>query len=378
MTFNLCAIAQNFEPGVTYKDSTGFIEFMAGNVPVIISTPHGGYLEPDSIPDCPNCSSLRDAFTQEIARDLSTVYFEHTGCYLHVVINLLHRIKLDANRTKEDATGGEAILENAWIAYHAFIDSAKATIIEDFDRGLFLDIHGHAHANERIELGYLLSKAELQKTEQELNTPEIVMESSIQALVNSNLQSLTHAELLRGPNSFGTLMDQKGFPSVPSSSDIYPLDTESYFTGGFNTRRHGSFSGGTIDAIQLEFNQSIRLDSTTRAILVDSLVNSIIEYIDLHYYDDFLEFQCNGTTNITELESDRSIQLYPNPSNEVINFAGLQQLAEVLIFDLFGKQVGKYLWDGNALNVEDLNFGNYIIVVKNKQVCKTFKFLKLP
>lgn len=377
ISFNLYSVSQTFEPGISYSDSTGFIEFIAGNVPIIISAPHGGYLEPDSIPDCPDCSTIRDAYTQEIARGISETYFNKTGCYPNIIINLLHRRKLDANRDIEEATGGTPILESAWFSYHDFIDSAKINIEQNFGKGLFLDLHGHAHEIQRIEMGYLLSKSELQMTNQEINTSEIVDESSIHELANSNLQSLSHAELLRGEYSLGTLMDQKGFPSVPSSSDLFPLDNEPYFTGGYNTRRHGSISQGTIDAVQFEFNQSVRFDSNTRKMLIDSLVSSIIEYVDYHYYDNFSEIQCNVISNTSEIESKKLIRIYPNPSNEVINITGLNQFSEVLIFDIFGKQVGSHKWVGNPLNVNYLDFGNYLIIIKNDQLFKTFKFLKI-
>jgi hypothetical protein len=43
--------SQNYIPGNTYYDSTGYVKYIAGNLPLIISAPHGGSLEPTSIPD---------------------------------------------------------------------------------------------------------------------------------------------------------------------------------------------------------------------------------------------------------------------------------------------------------------------------------------
>ena len=75
------------------------------------------------------------------------------GEYPYVVINNLHRSKLDANRDKPEATFGEEVPEVAWNEYHNFIDRAKAEISEP---GLFIDVHGHGHANNWAELGYLI------------------------------------------------------------------------------------------------------------------------------------------------------------------------------------------------------------------------------
>ena len=73
--------------------------------------------------------------------------------YPYVVINNLHRIKLDANRDKPEATFGEPIPEEAWEESHRLIDQFKS----DIDgQGLFLDMHGHGHENNWAELGYLI------------------------------------------------------------------------------------------------------------------------------------------------------------------------------------------------------------------------------
>ncbi len=44
------------------------------------------------------------------------------GTYPHVVINNLHRLKLDANRDKPEATFGEETPELAWEEFHNYID----------------------------------------------------------------------------------------------------------------------------------------------------------------------------------------------------------------------------------------------------------------
>ena len=287
--------AQTFTPGSTYHDDTGYVRYQAGNLPIVISAPHGGSLEPASIPDrdCAGCSVIKDSWTQTIAEGLYDAIFEQTGCYPHLIINLLHRKKFDANRDIGDAADGEPTVEQAWYGYHEFIDSAKAQVVEDYNRGLFLDIHGHAHTIQRIELGYLLSGSELRLSDATLNTTTYIDESSILTLVGDNIQGLSHSDLLRGTESFGTLLDEKGFPSVPSFSDPFPDVGEDYFSGGYNTVRHGSRDNNAeIDAIQIELNQDVRFNSTNRAILIDSLSKVANEYIDLHYNDQYEGSYC--------------------------------------------------------------------------------------
>jgi len=96
----LCAwnlgFSQTFIPGNIYLDSTGYVAYRAGNLPLIISSPHGGSLQPDSIPDrtCSGCVTVGDAYTKTIAEGMYDEIFKKTGCYPHVIINLLHRKKI--------------------------------------------------------------------------------------------------------------------------------------------------------------------------------------------------------------------------------------------------------------------------------------------
>lgn len=289
-------IAQPFVPGNVYFDATGYVEYRAGNLPIIISAPHGGDLEPAAIPDrnCTGCVYTKDSWTKPITEGMYDAIFQETGCYPHVIINLLHRVKFDANRDIGDAADGNATVENAWMGYHNFIDAAKAQVTLDYGRGLFLDIHGHAHTIQRIELGYLLTASELRLTDAMLNTNTYIEESSIRTLVGDNMQSLNHSELLRGADALGTVMHTKGFPCVPSQQDPFPQVGDSYFSGGYNTVRHGSRdNAGTIDAIQIELNQDIRFDATTRAHLIDSLARAANQYIDKHYIDQYIDDYCS-------------------------------------------------------------------------------------
>ncbi len=368
-SFANCLFAQNYLPGNSYFDSTGFIEYLAGNLPIIISVPHGGYLEPDSLPNCPNCAMVRDAYTQEIGRGLSEALYQETGCYPHVIINLLHRKKMDANRNLEEATGGFPLMEQAWYGYHRFIDSSKVQIVNNYDRGLFLDLHGHGHDIQRIEIGYLLTKSELQLTYAELNTDEFIQESSIHILATDNVQTLEHADLLRGTHSFGTLLDDKGFPSVPSTSDPFPLANDPYFTGGYNTRRHGSIDQGDTDGMQLEFNQSIRFDSDIRAELIQDLSLTVIEYINAHYNSEFTEDYCNSTSTTSAHEIPELIHIFPNPASAFLHVESDLKTIDVDIYNILGQQAGSINWrHGQALNISFLEAGYYVLVLKRDGV----------
>ncbi len=335
------SFSQTFIPGNTYYDSTGYVEYRAGNLPIIISAPHGGSFEPTSIPDrtCTGCVLVKDGWTQPIAEGIHEALFQHTGCYPHLIINLLHRKKFDANRDIVDAADGNPIVEQSWVGYHEFIDAAKAQVVSDYGRGLFLDIHGHAHTIQRIELGYLLTRSELQLSDAVLNSTSYIEESSVRTLANDNILNHSHAQLLRGQNSYGALLVEKGFPTVPSFSDPFPQGSDPYFSGGYNTLRHGSKDNeGEIDAIQVELNNEIRFTDSIRLILIDSLAHAATEYYGLHYNDQFENNYCNIVNSSNDLSTEKkSIQLFPNPTSDLLTINGELSLPEIQILNSTGQ-----------------------------------------
>lgn len=89
--FSGASYSQKFIPGVVYYDSTGYVEYRAGNLPIIFSAPHDGNLGPSNIPDrdCEGCVSFNDSWTKTITEEIYDEFVKETGCYPHVIINLL-------------------------------------------------------------------------------------------------------------------------------------------------------------------------------------------------------------------------------------------------------------------------------------------------
>lgn len=138
-------VAQPYIPGQAYFGANNYIEYLAGNLPLIISVPHGGILLPAGIPDrdCDGCSYARDINTQELARAVYEAVHDQTGCWPHVIINRLHRRKLDANRDLPEAADGNPQAELAWTEFHQYIDAAKEATQLQFNKGFYIDLHGH-------------------------------------------------------------------------------------------------------------------------------------------------------------------------------------------------------------------------------------------
>lgn len=295
--------AQPFTPGQTYFSANGYIEYRAGNLPLIISAPHGGDLAPAAIPDrtCPNAVTLNDANTQALARQLDTAIQMRFGCYPHLIINRLARRKLDANRDLPEAACGDPQAENAWFAFHEFIDSAKNATAATYGQGFFLDLHGHAHAIQRLELGYLLTGAELREPDDTLNLPGFIAQSSLRHLADTNLSQSTHAQLLRDSHALGTLLHVRGYPAVPSLADPAPQAGEPYFNGGYNTFRHGSAAGGAVDAAQLEcYYAGVRDTWANRHNFTDTLALALQIFLEKHAFGEVFRPEMSGGESVCE------------------------------------------------------------------------------
>ena len=273
-----------YTPGTAYFGTDRYIEYLAGDLPVIFSAPHGGALEPAGIPArtpgaCGGqATTVTDANTEELARQIRTAFFSRTGRYPHVVINRLDRSRLDANRDIVEGACGNAAAERAWREYHAFLDAARARVAADQGRGWYTDVHGHGHAIARLELGYGLSATTLRRSDAELNSGlTFETSSSIRTFWQQSPLSLSAA--LRGPTALGTLLTSAGYPSVPSAQDPAPDAGEDYFSGGYNTGRHACADGGPICGVQLEANSGVRSSASSRSSFAIAIAATYAQYL---------------------------------------------------------------------------------------------------
>jgi hypothetical protein len=226
------------------------IEVHEGDLPIILSAPHGGHLTPDEIPDRTTGRNGRDVGTRELTLELADALEDLTGQRPIVVINNLHRKKLDANREIVEAAEGDPRAEAAWQAYHSAIEEARAEVVDRHEAGLFLDVHGHDHPNDWLELGYLLDNDDLDASDAELDGATYADGTSVAELVDRSGRPLS--AIVRGAVSFGALMEDRGYPSVPSPETPSPGE-EAFYNGGHNTERYGSLDGGTVSGFQLEY-----------------------------------------------------------------------------------------------------------------------------
>lgn len=270
-------------PGQSYFGEHGYIEYIAGNAPVILTAPHGGADRPSALPVRGCGANVRDTNTQEMARAMASAFHDRFGRYPHVVINRLHRDRLDANRDSLEASCGHRGAGAAWRDFHAFIDLATARVGAAHGRGFLVDLHGHGHAIQRLELGYLLPGSTLDLADSVLDRdPSLPDRSSLRDLAKAP-GAQPFSLVLRGPASLGTLLASAGYPAVPSRSDPGPMGAE-YFTGGYITDRHGCRGGGVACAVQVEAHfTGVRDSDSNREAFARGFVTALAQFLRTHW-----------------------------------------------------------------------------------------------
>ena len=271
----------------TYFGRNSYVEYYPGDLPIIISAPHGGSEQPQEIPNRTYGTMVNDANTKELTKTIMFALQSAYGGRPHVIINNLDRKKMDANRDFTEAAQGNRYAKRAWEEYQFYIQSAKNKVVQDFEYGLFIDMHGHGVNPDgfydlRIWLGYLLTSDDLDKSDEELERTLYQNKSSIRTL--SAVSPEGFVAVLRGPNSMGDMLGAVGYASLPSIESPSPNGMR-YFSGGFNTLMHGSSSdAGRISAIQFELPKpGIRELSSERTAFAQALVKILKSYFEVHY-----------------------------------------------------------------------------------------------
>lgn len=309
------------DPGALYSIDTstpGDVVYLAGNLPLIISVPHGGSLKPDILPDRRGSwgfiNKNDDDATIELAMDIVRAIREKKkGACPHVIINNLSRTKIDQNRgwgMDNNPTTGRG--GAAWKDFHERFIAAVAipAVLRQYGSGLFIDLHGKPEEfGADIIVGYNLTAAELSNSDRHLNTGKKTYpdRSSIRFLSKKLAATATFAELLRGNRpgheSFGSLFQKeldgfnraygKNYSVVPRHDLKKPFLN---LSGGYNIKafcgvRDRSFdnpyrytASRFISGFQIEVSRGIRVkDARLRGKFARALAEALIAYIESNF-----------------------------------------------------------------------------------------------
>lgn len=208
---------------------------IAGNLPVIITAPHGGQCRILGVRPRTSGQKDRDDHTLEFAEALARHFAKSYGLQLYVVAARFHRKYVDANRP-ESCAYENIRARPVYLAYHNHIREFVTLVRNTFQQGgLLLDIHGQGIDAKTIYRG----------TNDGLTVTNLVRQHGLIAL--------------GGKGSVLAILEGKGHRVYPSNTHPRkPPPEDSRFSGGYTVRTYGSHELNGIDAIQLELGIDLR------------------------------------------------------------------------------------------------------------------------
>src|SRR5690625_1950575 len=219
-------------------DIDRLIDVQKGNLPIVISAPHGGT---SAIPDGEERTegvTVRDMNTDRLAKLLAERLAERLEGKPYYVIAEFSRRFVDANRGpdfNEDQAYAGPVAQKQYEAYHGAIREAVDESREKVGMGLLIDLHGQSRLPDRVIRG------------------------TVNGLTVTSMLDNHGLEALIGPESLFGKLEAQGLAVEPPVTDApnSPKD-EVHFIGGYIVRAYGSHNADGIDSIQVEVGRDFR------------------------------------------------------------------------------------------------------------------------
>lgn len=241
-------------------DEKPLLRFEAGELPIIVSAPHGGQL------DVPNVDpretegkqqggagfvATRDVGTEELAGELAKAIHRQMHRKPWVIVARSHRKFVDMNRPAEIAYA-DPDAKPVYEAYHNSLKEACGAVQKKFQKGLLLDLHGQAAVADTVFRG--------------------THDGKTVTLLRERFGDSAHTG---GQSLFGQLKSL-GWKVYP---DPFEGKEEAAFRGGYIVQTYGSHQGFGIDAMQLEFGADYR-SKGAREKTASTLATVVAEYAE--------------------------------------------------------------------------------------------------
>jgi len=231
------------------------IQCQEGELPIILTAPHGGKLPIPGVPerskiDTPQFATVEDIRTNLLAERTATRIEKHTGKKVFVVIANFARKYADANRPTEYGTECETAAK-VHQEYHKTLKSYVDKVTKNFPQALLIDIHGQGSDKAVVFRG-------TQNRKTVNGFPEVQ---------------------ITGPSSLLGKLESFGIKLVPDNKDLEAKETTK-FTGGYIVQTYGAKNQPKIMAIQLEWGSNYRQAST-----LDETADKLAMAIESHYFE---------------------------------------------------------------------------------------------
>jgi N-formylglutamate amidohydrolase len=232
---------------------TNLVHHHPGDLPILITAPHGGTNAIPNILTRTNGTLLRDDGTYELALLVSEELTKLTkGKKPYLVAAQFHRKFLDVNRPATNAfesPGAKPYYE----AYHNQTSNYVAEIRARFKgEGLMIDLHGQARDAASIFRG----------TANGVTVLRLIQKQGEPAFT--------------GTNSILGQLAQMGYNVIPNNTPPGKPPEDRSYNGGFTVRTYGSHKDDGIDAIQFELGSQLR--RTNRQKFAKDLAQAIFTF----------------------------------------------------------------------------------------------------
>jgi N-formylglutamate amidohydrolase len=266
VTASFCVLAVTAASAQT-PGTNEFLHVRRGDLPILITAPHGGWLPIADVPKRVGSVGERtggkfvtsqDTRTYELATATADAVEQLTGRKPFLVALKAHRQFVDANRSVAEGAEHEKTRD----VHGAFHEQVRACVDElrvKFPRGaLLLDIHGQAAEAETLFRG----------TQNGRTVTNLLARHGVTALT--------------GPHSVPGFLAANGIHVSPSNTPPGHPPEHRSFNGGFIVRTYGSHTTNGIDAIQLEFGAAFRTNAARRAETARLLAAAIQAHLKAH------------------------------------------------------------------------------------------------
>ncbi len=189
----------------------------------------------------------------------------------------------------------------------------------------------------------------------------------------------------------GSIIDSlKIIPINPTDNDNVQLICSTTFTSGDCELHQHSVNIQDDNKIIVTLNYSVG-EYTVMCSSVDTLnigtlnagdyeliVSLTINFIDVIFDTDTINFTVTKTSNISETALDNDIWIYPNPFSNEIQIKTAKHFTRLEIYSAIGTKIRQMEFNPNEkINVSDLTNGLYFMVLTEKNGTKyTRKILK--
>ena len=248
---------------------TKYIKTIKGNIPLIISVPHGGSIELETIPKRLHGVLGIDKNTIDLANELATYVNFYSKQILSIekkpsfVVSYIHRNRVDLNRSEASAfTKDSSFAKEIYDTYHNSIKELISSNLKSLGRSLLIDIHGFE--TEKRPLGFR-------------DVDVILGTNNLNSLFPNGIPKKNWGENLRG-YLIKSLLANK-ISTAPGA----PKRREYILTGGYITQKYGASQISKNQAIQIEFSDRIRISDKGLRIKVLKLLAEIFLKYSLLY-----------------------------------------------------------------------------------------------